>query len=806
MATAKKKATPTARKRAAKPRRRSTPAAAAAAPPPAAPARRWYEHPLLSPVVWTVIGGALTLIWAFGEGLYQEYRDEVMWAPEPFLGDRVGILLARLENDPGNEYASRVRSALEHQFPINADGSASVEVNLYPKKLELPEHGRLSENIIQANAQGREWLKEQKADLLIWGRALPTAKMLELRILTREPQVQSRAAQPELYPIKIPSEFSEQIGSALAGMVAGAGASAWSQRGGYLSPGRAQDLYARMARLKTLQSELPDSLDDETRAELNKNIKMARAQIGGALLADGNSSLAMQVLTDLFPNQDAEKDQSLLTTQPFLAAEIIADVVSQFSAVVDQMSPDDAATIMSLVDQTSRTFDEGYADGTFGKVEYAYLTGLLAKLAGDIETFAGQNDEAEKSYATASEKFETVLAELPATHDALSRARVQSYLGEAQLALARLSPREEAETLLDASIANFTDALDAVSPEAAPRDAVRFGTLMATAELARAEWDVDAAALKRSIEHMQAVLPVLETHGRDDEADGISIQLAALLFSDAVFASGVSGAEKSLALVDDLSASRLDRPAPAAACASMAGEDRANCIQFQEGLAVQEEAALKRGACMGHLAAGYRFDPKGDRLSPTAMAHLKQSFEACEAAANIMLELGNLAGFAEAKLYLANGKRVAGERNKNASQLRDAIAAAEAAQEKLAAIDLPDLKAQTELAKAGALSELGALEGEPDLLREAKQMQLSTLPVYTGKDFAVQRTYAEVQLAQTLTDLAALERTDDELDEAADLLANAQKRYADGGATLAAADAARELKKTQEVRAKLATN
>jgi hypothetical protein len=63
-----------------------------------------------------------------------------------------------------------------------------------------------------------------------------------------------------------------------------------------------------------------------------------------------------------------------------------------------------------------------------------------------------------------------------------------------------------------------------------------------------------------------------------------------------------------------------------------------------------------------------------------------------------------------------------------------------------------------------------------------------------------------VQLAQTLTDLAALEKTDEELDEAADLLANAQKRYSDGGASLTAAGAARELEKTQKVRAKLATN
>ena len=159
--------------------------------------------------------------------------------------------------------------------------------------------------------------------------------------------------------------------------------------------------------------------------------------------------------------------------------------------------------------------------------------------------------------------------------------------------------------------------------------------------------------------------------------------------------------------------------------------------------------------------AGSRFDPKGDRLSPTAMEHLKQSFEACEAAAAAMLELGNRAGFAEAKLYLANGKRVAGERNKSASQIRDAIAAAEEAKDKLAAIDLPDLKAQTVLAKEGALSEPGAIERKPDMLREAKQLQLSTLPVYTGKDSAMQRTYAEVQLVQTLTDLAALEKTDE---------------------------------------------
>jgi hypothetical protein len=66
--------------------------------------------------------------------------------------------------------------------------------------------------------------------------------------------------------------------------------------------------------------------------------------------------------------------------------------------------------------------------------------------------------------------------------------------------------------------------------------------------------------------------------------------------------------------------------------------------------------------------------------------------------------------------------------------------------------------------------------------------------------FAVTDARRSLQSSSGLTRRAACPDPDEEL------LANAQKRYSDGGASLAAAGAARELDKTQKVRAKLATN
>jgi len=773
----------------------------------ATPGRRWYEHPLASPVVWSVISAVVGGVLYSGAELYhQAYELLPVTGPAPFEGDRVGILLARLENDPDNEYALRVRSALEHQFPVAVDGSSSVEVNLYPKKLTLSEEGRLSETLARANTEGRQWLEEQKADLLIWGRALPNEKMLELRILTREAEANSTSVQPELYPIKIPSEFSEQIGGALAGMVAGAGANAWNQRGGYLSPARTQELADWMSRLKTLQHELPDSLDEDTRAEIRTKIRTAYAQIGAALLADGNSPLALQVLSDLFSADDNEGD-SILTSHPFLASEIIADIVSQFSAsAVGQMGEEEETSLTTLIGQTSASFEKSYRAGDLGKIEYAYLSALMSKLAGEVQAKLGKQEEAKANLTEALDAFDTVLAGLPPTHDALSRARIQSYLGEVQMALARQSDIDEARPLLEASIENFTAALNAVSPEVAPREAVRFGYLVATAEVTFAEWFVDVGALKRGIHELEDLLPLLDANERDGDAAGVRVQLAALLVADAIFHSGLAGAKKSLALLDNVIPSDQQDDAGFEHCASMDAEQRALCIRRHEVMATQEEATVQQGRCLANLAAGYRFDPNEDALSAWALEYLERSSRACEAAAVSMLKLGNVAGWVEAKVTIADGLRLIGERTEDASRLEDALSAVEEADDKLTAIDAPSLKAQATLTRAAASRALAALQHDPDLLREAIELELAARNIYVGRAFAVQRIYAEMQLARSLTSLAELEKTDEGLAEAIELLTNAKDRYAAGGATLAARDAAKALEEAQTVQASLATN
>jgi hypothetical protein len=785
----------------AKPKPRTTPSAAMVAPQ-----RRWYEHPLASPVVWSVISAIVGGILYSGAELYrQAYELLPVTAPAPFEGDRVGILLARLENDPANEYALRVRSALEHQFPVAVDGSSSVEVNLYPKKLTLPEDGRLSETLAEANAEGREWLEEQKADLLIWGRALPTEKMLELRILTREADPKS-SAQPELYPIKIPSEFSEQIGGALAGMVAGAGANAWNQRGGYLSPARAEELAGWMARLKTLQNELPDTLDEDTRAEIRTKIRTAYAQIGATLLADGNSPLALQVLSDLFPADEDEDAGGILKSHPFLASEIIADIVSQFSAAaVGQMGPEEDAALTTLIEQTSDSFEKSYEAGDLGKIEYAYLSALMAKLAGEVQAKLGQQDESKANLIKAIDAFDTVLSGLPRTHDALSRARIRSYLGEAQLALARVSDIDAAGALLDASIENFTAALNAVSPEVAPREAVRFGFLLATAEVTAAEWFVDVRALKRGIHELETLLPLLDANERDGEADGVRVQLANLLVADAIFHSGVAGAKKSLALLDEVAPSDQE-DAAINHCASLEDDQRALCIRRHEVMATQQEATVQRGRCLANLAAGFRFDPNEDALSPEALDYVERSAEACEATAAAMLSLGNAAGWLEAQVSLADGLRLVGERSDEESPLEDALSALADADDKLAAIDAPPLSAQVMLTRAGASGALAVLQQNPAMLREAMGLELAARNIYSGREFAMQRLYAEMQYARSLTRLAELEKTDEGLTEATELLTNAKDRYAASGATLAARDAARALDEAEAAKARLATN
>ena len=532
-----------------------------------------------------------------------------------------------------------------------------------------------------------------------------------------------------------------------------------------------------MSRLKKLKDEMPESLDEKTRAEIQTKIDTARIQIGAALLADGTDPRASQIIDDVFTTSPTDELDGVWTSHPFLTAEILADMVSQFAVEVGQISEEHASTLLTLINKASERIDERYAKGEFEAREHAYLSGMMHKLAGQVLALSGMREGAADNLVKAAEQLQIVLNELSGTPDQLSEARIRGYLGEAQLIQASLHDADDAQPLLDASTESFSAALSAIAPDVAPRDAARLRHMLATAELTRAEWYVDAGALERAIDNMERARRLLAANQRPETA-GVTVHLTSLLFSDAIFRAGVPSAEKGLALLDDLGA---------------------------QGRAPQA-AAIDHARCLVHLAAGARFDPGGETLSEEALEHLAQSRKACEAAAAALMEIDNIVGWAQVNLALADGLRLSGERTEDPAQLEAALKIVETVQDKLADVDIPPLKAELALIGAGAARELGVLTRDAGLLQKAIDQELAARNVFAGKEFAVQRIQADAELARSLTALSKLQETDDGLDEAIELLSSVKDRYAAGGATLAAKDVARDLEKAQALRAELAAN
>lgn len=281
---------------------------------------------------------------------------------------------------------------------------------------------------------------------------------------------------------------------------------------------------------------------------------------------------------------------------------------------------------------------------------------------------------------------------------------------------------------------------------------------------------------------MDDVRLILSANQRPSKAADATTRLASLLFSDAVFTSGVPSAKNSLALLDVLEP------------------------QGDEAKVKQQTAAIDLGRCQAHFAAGLRFDADGKSLSEPAQEHLALSRKACEAAEAKMVELDNAGGWAEARFALTNGLRVSGARTKDEDKLKEALQSAKEAEDVFTKIDAPAVKAQAVLVTAGAMRELGVLTKDAALVQEAIDREKAARSVFVGKELAAQRIQADVELARSLTALAALEGTDEGLDEAIELLTSAKDRYGAGKATVAAEEAARELKKAQAVQARLAAN
>lgn len=743
----------------------------------------WIKNLIFIPAIWAVVSaGATGLLYSGLEVGRYFYQSLPVNKPEPFREDRVGILIARFENDPDGEYSRRVRTALERQFPVSADGSAAVEVDFYPDVLSLPAQGRLSESLERAREQGMQWLEEQNAELLIWGRAVPSEKELELRILTRQSTDSAGIGRPELYPIRIPSEFSDQIGASLAGLVAGAGYSAWSQRGEFLTPEKFKTLSAWLTRLKTLRDELQTSLDDDNRKQIYRKITTAYAQIGAALIADGNTEIVTQVMNDILPREDDKG--GIFASDPLLFAEIIADVVARFSVEAGNISNNDLETLLKMVNDASDEFRKRHDAGEIADDAHAYLNGLMCMLAGDLYVRSGDRKNAITRYTDGRKNFQKLLDSVGDSQDALSRARLQSYLGDVELGLAQQLPLSEGEAVLASSISNLGKALQAISADTAPRERVRVQYLMSAAYYQRWAMRFDAMALQNVVLAFQEVANILLNSNRSFQATSAALQAARMANIHAFIASGPDMARQSLQLIDSVAPSENQASNPYVA---------------------HQIAAAGYARCSAHIGIGYRQDKTAN--AKARMDEIENGLKNCEQALTLFEQHGDRFGWLDTKLLIADAYRLKAEVIGDPSPARTALAVAEDAKSSTADLSDPGSKNQIAGTTGAILRALGTLEKDQELLKQAVEIHRAGLEVLPEGAVAVQRLFTELQYAKSLVALGLTEKTSvEELKEGISLLKEAHAEFAARGAVLVAGDAEKALKEAESHLSKLSTN
>ncbi|MFD0987900.1 hypothetical protein [Methyloligella solikamskensis] len=743
--------------------------------------QRGFSNLIVIPAIWAIVSMLVTGViyggWDVGRYIYEFLPTDM---PEPFSEDRLGILVARLDNDPDGEYTLRVRTALEQQLPMTATGEAAVEVDLYPKTLTLPAEGRLSQNIANATNEGRTWLEAQNAELLIWGRAVPTEKQIELRILTRQPAEGGGQAQPEVYPLRIPSEFSDRLGATLAGVVAGAGYKAWNQRGKYLTPEQREAMLAWMDRLKSLRGDLPDALDAKSRERIREKIETAYLQIGAALVADSKNDEGIAIVEELFG--DDSNPESWPSGQVLLVAEMMADYFETLAVQGVPLPPETVESLLQTSNELFALIEQLYGLGEISENEFLYFAGNLQKLDGHLTAKLDRAEDARDHFKRADRLFNSLMEQKDAPEDPLSVARIKSYLGSIELSLASLSSGDEVSKHLDAAITDFGQALNLLDAETAPREVVRVRTLLSVAYNNRWRDSYDARALYASAETLEPVVPILREHQRTEELAGIAPQIAILYGLHAVIAGGESSAEKALAAADSF--------------AKEAGADQ-----------IPVKAQTTFVECLSYLGEGRAMAADGDALSEKVET-LEKASDRCEAAATLYEQLGNAFSWMNAKSLSSSALRTAAHAKDDVALAVAALACADDAAEKTDGIDNPILANQNAYSKGSALREVGRLKKNAGQLEESVEMLRDARDKLIERNASVaDRLPIELQLGDSLVTLAALNKDGGKnLEDGIEMLDETRDAFAAGGAALMLKDATQALKEAKQFQAEMSVN
>ena len=145
----------------------------------------------------------------------------------PAAGTHFTILITDLAGDEDGKQTRHVAEALE--------GQPGLQVRQFGRVLAAKDHGDLAGNLAAAARQGRRWLEQQNADILIWGEVAKADQVLRLRFLSRAVEGDD-AAKGYVFDeaLELPPEFGVDFGQVLYMTALSAVGPATEMQGQYL--------------------------------------------------------------------------------------------------------------------------------------------------------------------------------------------------------------------------------------------------------------------------------------------------------------------------------------------------------------------------------------------------------------------------------------------------------------------------------------------------------------------------------------------------------------------------------------------
>ena len=213
-----------------------------------------------------------------GLGLFNRYDVIEWWQRQSYVassGQNLTVLVASLAADPDRSQTRHVMDTLEEALDVGRQ-PAPLQARRYPATLEVNANGDLSEELRNAQAEGRRWLARANADLLIWGDVAAKDRTLRLRFLPRAGNQSATAKPYNLNDVlELPKDFTSEFGAALAA-VAAASVEPGVKGGSYIG----DVLRPALRKLAPLVEHPPPGLNADQTARLRNAYALASASLG----------------------------------------------------------------------------------------------------------------------------------------------------------------------------------------------------------------------------------------------------------------------------------------------------------------------------------------------------------------------------------------------------------------------------------------------------------------------------------------------------------------------------------------------